>query len=232
MPLTLEVLQSGCWAQALALWLLWRCSLSSFWLVLFLVLGKELHVPVFCTGGTPLFPWGVPLQIGDVLSLFGSAVLAFCHTHSTCLYLPGLQPHLSSSGKPSGPVWVCLPALAPASPACSVTDSQGPPSLCCLPFSVLKIPVLNVLSGCLVVLGGNLNLVPVIPSWLGAESLVCIFLSPRTFPILGGLENSAAQTVLTLPGLTICGESLACPEGWPGAERGRGTTPVLVAGPP
>lgn len=54
---------------------------SYFWLVLSLALGKGLHVPVFYS-----FPGGDPLQICDVLSLFGSPILAFGHYPG----LPGL----------------------------------------------------------------------------------------------------------------------------------------------
>lgn len=40
--------------------------------------------------------------------------------------------------------------------------------------------------------------VPVIPSWLEAESLICIFLPRGTFPILNSVENSTVWMMLTL----------------------------------
>lgn len=77
-----------------------------------------------------------------------------------------------------------------------VSVSQGPVSLCCLMFSVSETVVSNVFSGWLC--GGfGWKPVPVIPSWLEAESLICIFLSRGTFPILNSVENSTVQIDLT-----------------------------------
>lgn len=131
--------------------------------------------------------------------------LAFCCAQSCCPGFPRLQLQLLWSGNPPGllgfPSLPCrLKQLVLATPFVCV--SQEPLSLCCLLFSVLKAMISNVLSGYLVVFGGNLTLVPIIPSWLEAESLICIFLPRRTFPVLNGIEAPMAQSVLTLNVLT------------------------------
>ena len=198
-PVTFEVLQSGWWERAVAL-----CVLGTVPLILSsasLALGHNcmcwLYSAVIPGGPLPisglslcpvLSSWHSVIQsLAALVSLDFSSVSSGHGIHQVCL---GSLPCPAPWGilvRAHRLVYLCL---------------SGRLSVCCLLFSVLKTMVSNVLSGCLVVSGGTLHLVPVIASWLEAESLICVFLPRRTFPILNGLENSTVWMVLTLTMLT------------------------------
>ena len=81
----------------------------------------------------------------------------------TLAALISLDFSVLSSGPGIHQVLSCAPPCLAAWGILGLTTSfvsvfQGPLSLCCLMFSVLKTIVSNVLSGYLVVLGGNLSL--------------------------------------------------------------------------
>lgn len=188
-PVTFEVLQSGWWEQAVAL-----CVLGTVPLILSsasLALGQNC----MCWLYSAVIPGG-PLPISGVVS-----------RHSVVQSLAALVSlHFSSVSSGQGTRQVrlgSLPCPAPwgilvSAPRLVYLWLSGRLSLCGLLFSVLKTVVSNVLSGYLVVSGRTLNLVPLIPSWLEAERLICVFLPRRTFPILNGIENSTARIILTL----------------------------------
>lgn len=105
------------------------------------------------------------------------------------------------------------PPCPAASPPCWLLLLTACPSVS------RKITVSHVLSGCAVVWGGALSLVPDVLSCVGAESFVCIFLPRRAFPVLNGVESSAGQIGLAPVVLTARLEAPACPEGGRGRAR-------------
>lgn len=164
-----------------------HCSLSSFQLVLSLALGK-LHVLVIFSS----ILWGT-LQISVHLS-----PLVFCHANSSCSGLPGLLLHLLRSR--NAPVSFRSPSLP-----CSLGHSGAHHLICfCLSGTTVSLlPDVQYLENhcfrCYVWLFCGFGWEPIpVPSWLEAESLICIFLPRGTFPILNGVENAAVQIVLTL----------------------------------
>lgn len=134
-PLTFDVLQSGWWEQALALWC-W----APFSLILpdgsFLGSGEKTA----CAACILQFPWGDPLQTSGVLSLFGSLILAFWHADSTCPGARRCQPHLCSPRHLPGSARVHLPALPCTLTTLFVSAPYGPLLLCRLSSVSRKSP--------------------------------------------------------------------------------------------